>query len=118
MDTLATLEERQLKAGLAEVIKYGFIIDAEFFKWLEDNMDALLARDTQATAYAVRRSCEIKAKVVEADEQEHGIRALLNLGHTFGHAIEAAMGYGTWLHGDCSSRKHFSRYVFRLHGTR
>jgi len=103
MDTLATLEERQLKAGLAEVIKYGFIIDAEFFKWLEDNMDALLARDTQATAYAVRRSCEIKAKVVEADEQEHGIRALLNLGHTFGHAIEAAMGYGTWLHGEAVS---------------
>jgi 3-dehydroquinate synthase len=103
MDTLATLEERQLKAGLAEVIKYGFIIDAEFFSWLEDNMDALLARDTQATAFAVRRSCEIKARVVEADEQEHGIRALLNLGHTFGHAIEAAMGYGTWLHGEAVS---------------
>lgn len=103
MDTLATLEERQLKAGLAEVIKYGFIIDAEFFVWLEDNMDALLARDTEATGVAVRRSCEIKARVVEADEQEHGIRALLNLGHTFGHAIEAAMGYGNWLHGEAVS---------------
>jgi 3-dehydroquinate synthase len=103
MDTLATLDESQLRAGLAEVIKYGFIIDAEFFSWLEVNMDALLARDTHATAYAVRRSCEIKARVVEADEQEHGIRALLNLGHTFGHAIEAAMGYGVWLHGEAVS---------------
>ena len=103
MDTLSTLDDKQLRAGLAEVIKYGFIIDAEFFKWLEDNMDALLARDTQATAFAVRRSCEIKARVVEADEQEQGIRALLNLGHTFGHAIEAAMGYGTWLHGEAVS---------------
>jgi 3-dehydroquinate synthase len=103
MDTLATLEDRQLKAGLAEIIKYGFIIDAEFFTWLEDNMGALLDRDPNATAYAVRRSCEIKARVVEADEQEHGIRALLNLGHTFGHAIEAAMGYGNWLHGEAVS---------------
>lgn len=102
-DTLATLEERQLKAGLAEVIKYGFIIDAQFFSWLENNMDALLARDSQAIAFAIRRSCEIKAQVVETDEQEHGIRALLNLGHTFGHAIEAAMGYGNWLHGEAVS---------------
>lgn len=100
MDTLATLDDRELKAGLAEVIKYGFIIDAEFFAWLENNMDALLARDTDATAEAVRRSCEIKARVVEADEKEHGLRALLNLGHTFGHAIEAAQGYGAWLHGE------------------
>ena len=103
MDTLDTLDGNQLRAGLAEVIKYGFIIDAEFFTWLEDNMDALLAKDTQATAFAVRRSCEIKARIVEADEQEHGIRALLNLGHTFGHAIEAALGYGTWLHGEAVS---------------
>ena len=103
MDTLASLEERELRAGLAEVIKYGFIIDAEFFSWLEANIDALLARDTHATAFAVQRSCEIKARVVEADEQEHGMRALLNLGHTFGHAIEAAMGYGNWLHGEAVS---------------
>ncbi len=100
MDTLATLDDRELRAGLAEVIKYGFIIDADFFAWLENNIDALLARDTEATATAVRRSCEIKARVVEADEREHGMRALLNLGHTFGHAIEAAMGYGHWLHGE------------------
>lgn len=100
MDTLATLDERELRAGLAEVIKYGFIIDADFFAWLETNIDALLARDVAATATAVRRSCEIKARVVEADEREHGMRALLNLGHTFGHAIEAAMGYGNWLHGE------------------
>jgi 3-dehydroquinate synthase len=103
MDTLATLEERELKAGLAEVIKYGFIIDADFFAWLENNLDALLARDTSATAEAVRRSCQIKARIVEADEREHGMRALLNLGHTFGHAIEAAMGYGHWLHGEAVS---------------
>jgi len=103
MDTLATLEDRELRAGLAEVIKYGFIIDADFFAWLEINLDALLARDVNATAQAVRRSCEIKARVVEADEREHGMRALLNLGHTFGHAIEAAMGYGYWLHGEAVS---------------
>ena len=100
MSTLVSLDDRELRAGLAEVIKYGFIIDADFFQWLEDNMEALLSRDAQATATAVRRSCEIKARVVEADEREHGIRALLNLGHTFGHAIEAAMGYGHWLHGE------------------
>ena len=103
MDTLATLDERELRAGLAEVIKYGFIIDADFFTWLEDNLEALLARDTAATGEAVRRSCDIKARVVEADEREHGMRALLNLGHTFGHAIEAAMGYGQWLHGEAVS---------------
>ncbi len=100
MDTLATLNARELRAGLAEVIKYGFIIDAEFFQWLEENMEALLARDPAATANAVKVSCQIKARVVEADEHEHGMRALLNLGHTFGHAIEAAMGYGYWLHGE------------------
>jgi len=103
MDTLQSLDDRELRAGLAEVIKYGFIIDSDFFTWLEENMDALLARDTDATAFAVKRSCEIKARVVEADEKEHGLRALLNLGHTFGHAIEAAMGYGHWLHGEAVS---------------
>ncbi len=103
MDTLATLNDRELKAGLAEVIKYGFIIDADFFTWLEQNIDALLARDIKATAEAVRRSCEIKARVVEQDEKEHGIRALLNLGHTFGHAIEGSLGYGEWLHGEAVS---------------
>lgn len=100
MNTLDSLDDRELSGGLAEVIKYGFIIDADFFKWLENNLDALLSRDTQATAYAVKRSCEIKARIVEADEQERGMRALLNLGHTFGHAIEAAVGYGQWLHGE------------------
>lgn len=103
MSTLDTLDDRELKAGLAEVIKYGFIIDAEFFSWLEDNLDALLARERDATAYAVKRSCEIKARVVEQDEREHGMRALLNLGHTFGHAIEAGLGYGQWLHGEAVS---------------
>jgi len=103
MATLDTLEERELKAGLAEVIKYGFIIDADFFTWLEENLDALLARDAEATAYAVKRSCEIKAAIVEQDEREHGKRALLNLGHTFGHAIEAGLGYGQWLHGEAVS---------------
>jgi len=99
-DTLDTLEDRQLYAGLAEIIKYGLIIDAPFFAWLEDNLDALLARDKTALAYAIRRSCEIKAAVVAADEHEKGQRALLNLGHTFGHAIETATGYGQWLHGE------------------
>ena len=99
-DTLDTLEDRQLYAGLAEIIKYGLILDAGFFAWLEDNLDALLARDKTALAYAIRRSCEIKAAVVAADEHEKGQRALLNLGHTFGHAIETATGYGSWLHGE------------------
>ena len=99
-DTLATLDERELRAGLAEVIKYGLITDADFLAWLERHVDDLLAREPAALAHAIRRSCEIKARVVEEDEREHGRRALLNLGHTFGHAIEAAMGYGTWLHGE------------------
>ncbi len=103
VSTLDTLPDAELAAGLAEVIKYGFIIDADFFGWLETNMDALLARDRDAVIEAVYRSCEIKARVVEADEREHGQRALLNLGHTFGHAIEAAMGFGTWLHGEAVS---------------
>jgi 3-dehydroquinate synthase len=98
--TLNTLDDRQLSSGLAEVIKYGLIVDAEFFAWLEDNMEALLARDPVALAYAIQRSCRCKADVVEADEREAGQRALLNLGHTFGHAIETGMGYGEWLHGE------------------
>jgi 3-dehydroquinate synthase len=98
--TLNTLDDRQLSAGLAEVIKYGLIRDLPFFEWLEQNMPKLLARDPEALAYAIKRSCENKAEVVIADEREGGIRALLNLGHTFGHAIEAGMGYGNWLHGE------------------
>ena len=98
---LNTLPDRELRAGLAEVIKYGLIRDPAFFAWLENNIDALLGRDPGALAYAISRSCENKAEVVAADEREEsGARALLNLGHTFGHAIEAGMGYGTWLHGE------------------
>ena len=97
---LDTLPERELRAGLAEVIKHGLALDAPFFEWLEQNVEKLLARDRAALAHAVRRSCELKAAVVAADEREAGRRALLNLGHTFGHAIEAGMGYGTWLHGE------------------
>ncbi len=100
LDCLQTLPKRELAAGLAEVIKYGIILDAEFFAWLEHNLDALLALDTQALAYCIRRCCELKAAVVAADEHEHGQRALLNLGHTYGHAIETRMGYGNWLHGE------------------
>ncbi len=99
-DTLNTLDDRQLSAGIAEVIKYGLIDDPEFFAWLEQNMDKLLVRDPQALAYAINRSCSDKARVVAADEKEAGSRALLNLGHTFGHAIETGMGYGAWLHGE------------------
>jgi 3-dehydroquinate synthase len=98
--TLRTLPPRELHAGLAEVIKYGLISDAGFLGWIEDHLDALLALDTTALVQAVRRSCEIKARIVAADEREHGQRALLNLGHTFGHAIETAAGYGEWLHGE------------------
>ncbi|MBF2760728.1 MAG: 3-dehydroquinate synthase [Ectothiorhodospiraceae bacterium AqS1] len=98
--TLATLAPRELRAGLAEVVKYGLIGDAEFFAWLEDNVEALLALDDEAIAHAVIRSCEEKARRVMADERETGQRALLNLGHTFGHAIEAGTGYGQWLHGE------------------
>jgi 3-dehydroquinate synthase len=98
--TLATLPARELRAGLAEVIKYGLVADAAFLAWLEANVAALLALDPSAIAHAVRRSCEIKAAIVAADEREHGVRAVLNLGHTFGHAIEAAAGYGEWLHGE------------------
>lgn len=100
LETLDTLPERELAAGLAEVIKYGPISDMEFMQWLEDNMSDLLARDRTAMAHAVKRSCEIKAWVVGQDEREAGLRAILNFGHTFGHAIEAGMGYGAWLHGE------------------
>ena len=98
--TLDTLPERELSAGLAEVIKYGPIADMEFMAWQEASMDDLRARDRTALAHAVRRSCEIKAWVVGQDERESGLRAILNFGHTFGHAIEAGMGYGVWLHGE------------------
>ena len=98
--TLNTLPERELKAGLAEVIKYGLINDLQFLDWLEHNMPALLHRDPDALAYSIKTSCEAKAAIVAADETETGVRAMLNLGHTFGHAIETAMGYGTWLHGE------------------
>ena len=99
-DTLNTLPDRELSAGLAEIIKYGLIRDLLFLSWLETNMDKLLARDPAALAYAIHRSCLNKAEVVAADEHESGNRALLNLGHTFGHAIENGMGYGVWLHGE------------------
>ena len=98
--TLNTLPDKELRAGIAEVIKYGLIRDLEFFCWLEQNMARLLARDPDALQYAIARSCLHKAEVVAADERESGERALLNLGHTFGHAIEAGMGYGAWLHGE------------------
>jgi 3-dehydroquinate synthase len=97
---LATLPEREVHAGLAEIIKYGLICDPAFFVWLEQNMNALMARETAALTHAIHRSCEIKAQIVARDERETGERALLNLGHTFGHAIEAATGYTEWLHGE------------------
>ncbi len=99
-DTLGTLPDRELSAGIAEIIKYGLIRDPEFFAWLEAHMDRLLARDPAALVEAIYRSCRNKAEVVAADEKEAGVRALLNLGHTFGHAIETGMGYGAWLHGE------------------
>lgn len=97
---LNTLPDRELSAGLAEVIKYGLIADEQFMGWLEQNIDQLMTRNPQALQYAIRRSCEIKAEVVAQDELEAGLRAILNLGHTYGHAIETEMGYGTWLHGE------------------
>ena len=98
--TLDTLPDRELHAGLAEIIKYGLIRDREFFAWLEGNIDRLLARDSQALEHAIETSCRHKAEIVANDETEQGERALLNLGHTFGHAIEAGLGYGQWLHGE------------------
>lgn len=99
-DTLRTLPARELSAGLAEVIKYGLIWDSAFLEWLENNLPALRTLEVSAIRHAIRRSCEIKAEVVAEDETEQGVRALLNLGHTFGHAIEAHQGYGNWLHGE------------------
>jgi 3-dehydroquinate synthase len=98
--TLRTLSDREYRAGVAEVVKYGFIYDSDFLSWLEAHAEALANREERAVIHAVRRSCEIKAEVVAADERENGLRAILNLGHTFGHAIETAAGYGTWLHGE------------------
>ena len=99
-EVLDTLDDRQLSAGLAEVIKYGLIRDAEFFEWLENNITALLTRDKEALSFAIERSCLNKAEIVAEDETETGVRAMLNLGHTFGHAIETGTGYGTYLHGE------------------
>jgi 3-dehydroquinate synthase len=99
-EVLKSLPARELSAGMAEVIKHGLVRDAAFFSWLEQNMETLLAGDQQALAHAVRRCCEIKATVVAEDERETGVRALLNFGHTFGHAIESGLGYGNWLHGE------------------
>ncbi len=98
--TLASLPSRELSAGLAEVIKYGLIRDYSFFEWLESNVDSLLSGDADALAFAIEASCQCKANVVASDEREEGVRAILNLGHTFGHAIETAQGYGNWLHGE------------------
>ena len=99
-DTLRTLPDRELTAGLAEVIKYGLIRDRAFFEWLEQNIERLLAKEPEALGFAIEQSCRNKAEVVGADERESGVRALLNFGHTFGHAIEVGAGYGTWLHGE------------------
>ncbi len=99
-DTLSTLSDREFSAGLAEVIKYGLIVDGQFFEWLESNIEALLSRDQQALAYAVELSCVSKSRVVTADETEQGVRAILNLGHTFGHAIETFQQYKDWIHGE------------------
>ena len=98
--TLDTLPDRELRAGIAEVIKHGLALDAAFVDWLERNVEKLIARDRAALTHAVRRSCELKARIVAEDERESGARALLNFGHTFGHAIEAGTGYGSWLHGE------------------
>ncbi|MFK5915603.1 MAG: 3-dehydroquinate synthase [Woeseiaceae bacterium] len=99
-NTLNTLEDNQLSAGIAEVIKYGLIRDMNFTAWLEENMQKLLSRDPEALSYAIETSCQSKANIVAEDEKENGVRALLNLGHTFGHAIETSSGYGNWLHGE------------------
>jgi len=99
-ETLGTLPDRELQSGISEIIKYGLIRDAPFFEWQEENMDKLLAREPASLRYAIKRSCENKADVVREDEKEAGVRATLNLGHTFGHAIENGSGYGTWLHGE------------------
>ena len=103
ISTLATLPPREFRAGLAEVVKHALVADVAFLDWLDGHLDALLAQEPAAVAYAVQRSCEIKAQIVAADERERGRRAELNLGHTFGHAIETATGYGDWLHGEAVS---------------
>lgn len=103
INTLNTLDDREFSAGMAEVIKYGLLWDNAFLQWLDNNMSALMQRDEALLTQAIHRSCEIKAEVVAEDERESGVRALLNLGHTFGHAIENAMGYGEWLHGEAVS---------------
>lgn len=116
-ETLNTLDDRQLSAGLAEVIKYGLIGDAPFFEWLEKNLDALMARELTVLAEAIERSCANKSRIVTLDEKESGMRALFNLGHTFGHAIEAGMGYGVWLHGEgVSAGTMQALYMSRLMG--
>lgn len=116
-ETLNTLDDRQLSAGIAEIIKYGYINDLEFIEWLDKNMEKLLNRDPEALAYAIHRSCEHKAAIVAADEKEAGSRALLNLGHTFGHAIETGMGYGKWLHGEAiAAGMVMAAELSRLHG--
>lgn len=116
-DTLNTLDDKQLSAGIAEVIKYGLIRDPDFFDWLEHNMPALLARDSAILSESIERSCQNKAEVVTADELEAGERALLNLGHTFGHAIETAMGYGQWLHGEAvAAGMSMAAYMSQLCG--
>lgn len=102
-DTLNTLPRREVAAGIAEVVKYGLIRDVNFFEWLETNIEKLIALDSDAVAYAIETSCKCKALVVSEDEREGGVRAILNLGHTFGHAIETHMGYGEWLHGEAVS---------------
>ncbi|MEC8483691.1 MAG: 3-dehydroquinate synthase, partial [Pseudomonadota bacterium] len=99
-ESLSSLPARELSAGMAEVIKYGLICDAPFFSWLEDNIDDLMTLDSEKITHAIYESCRAKAEVVAQDEKEGGIRAILNLGHTFGHAIETEMGYGNWLHGE------------------
>ena len=111
-DTLSTLPDRELRSGIAEVIKYGLIRDPAFFKWLEDNMQLMLQRDAKTLAETVTRSCQNKADVVAADEKEDNIRATLNLGHTFGHAIETGLGYGAWLHGNKKNNKHTKWHRF------
>jgi 3-dehydroquinate synthase len=100
ISTLQSLPDNELSAGLAEVIKHGAIIDPVFFDWIEANMSALRAKDSNALTHAILRSCEIKADIVRQDEREGGLRAILNFGHTFGHAIESGLGYGKWLHGE------------------
>lgn len=116
-DVLISLSEREYAAGLAEVVKYGVIADAQFFAWLEDNVAALSSRNSEALAHVIKRSCEIKADVVARDERESGDRAILNYGHTFGHAIENLTGYGTWLHGEAVAvgMVMAARFSERLH---